>query len=293
MFRFKRFTIHQDRTAMKVGTDGVLLGAWAPGTADAPALAPKANTAEAPRILDIGTGTGVVALMMAQRFPEASITGIELDADAAQQARENVAASPWAERITVVEGDVRLWAEGSESLEGSEGSEGSENSENSEDSEGSEDSERALPQKFSAIVANPPYYAHSLPSRSAARDRARSAETLSFADLMTAAARLLAPDGTLTIVAPADATDELEAEAALRGLYIKERARVKTVERKPPKRVLLTFSPTRPATLADTTVTLQAAGGARSPWYSALTRDFYLGPEDFEGSKSSENSEKR
>lgn len=253
MFRFKRFTIHQDRTAMKVGTDGVLLGAWAPG---------------GHRILDIGTGTGVIALMMAQRFPEATVTAVELDADAAAQARENIAQSPFADRVTVVEADIRSWRSGAAGAVSSEFSELSEFSEFSECSEFSE--------LFSAIVANPPFYEHSLPSRSAQRDMARSAETLSFAELMAAVRRLIAPTGTFSLVAPAHAMERLEAEAALEGLYIRERARVKTVDRKPPKRVLLTFSPTRPQVLRDETFVLQNADGQRSDWYSALTRDFYL-----------------
>lgn len=247
MFRFKRFTIHQDRTAMKVGTDGVLLGAWAPG---------------GHRILDIGTGTGVIALMMAQRFPEATVTAVELDADAAAQARENIAQSPFADRVTVVEADIRSWRQ---EARVSESSELSENSEPSEESE-----------QYAAIVANPPFYEHSLPSRSAQRDMARSAGTLSFAELMAAVRRLIAPTGTFSLVAPAHAMERLEAEAALEGLYIMERARVKTVDRKPPKRVLLTFSPTRPQVLRGETFVLQNADGQRSDWYSALTRDFYL-----------------
>lgn len=248
MFTFKQFTIRQDCTAMKVGTDGVLLGAWAEG-GDA--------------ILDIGTGTGVVALMMAQRFHDARITAVELDPDAARQAAENAAASPFASRVRVVAADIRAWAQATCPTECSDSSENSDNSEPSERS-------------FTSIVANPPYYEHTLPSRNGQRDMARSAETLSFADLMTAARSLLAPQGTLSLVAPAAELEHLEAEAALRGLYIKERVRVKTVARKPPKRVLLAFSPERPAQLRDETVVLQGPDGQRSPWYQALTQDFYL-----------------
>lgn len=85
-FRFKQFEIEQDRCAMKVGTDGVLLGAWAQGGR---------------RILDIGSGTGLISLMMAQRFPEAEVVGIDMDADACGQARENVMASPFRDRVEI------------------------------------------------------------------------------------------------------------------------------------------------------------------------------------------------
>lgn len=233
-FRFKQFTIEQDRTAMKVGTDGVLLGAWAEGGA---------------RILDIGTGTGLVALMMAQRFPHAEVTAIELDHAAATQAADNAARSPFASRVSVVEGDINIFCEERRTT----------------------NEERSV----KSIVCNPPYYANTLPSRSASRDMARSAATLTLRQLMTVASRLLAHDGTLSVVLPADSRSEAEAEAALAGLCLERRTLVRTTARKPPKRVLLAFSPTPPPTLADETVTLQD-GNDRSPWYARLTRDFYL-----------------
>ena len=93
-FQFKQFTIHQKHCAMKVGTDGTLLGAWA--------QVPSASA----RILDIGTGTGLIALMMAQRFPKASVLGIDIDPDAVMQAKENVAASPFASRINILNENV-------------------------------------------------------------------------------------------------------------------------------------------------------------------------------------------
>ena len=93
-FDFQQFSINQDRSAMKVGTDGVLLGAWA-----SPALPCLENLS----ILDIGTGTGLIALMMAQRFPSAKVTGIEIDHDAAEEAQDNVSHCPWSDRISIVE----------------------------------------------------------------------------------------------------------------------------------------------------------------------------------------------
>lgn len=129
---------------------------------------------------------------------------------------------------------------------------------------------------FDAITCNPPYYEHTLPSRSQQRDMARSAETLSMAELMTVARRWLSPEGVLSMVLPTTVGPLAEAEAALRGLYVVRRTLVKTVERKPPKRVLLAFSPKRPDGLQEQTVVLQTASGARSDWYQQLTRDFYL-----------------
>ncbi len=96
MFQFQQFTIHDDRCAMKVGTDGVLLGAWCK----------MPPTPSAARALDIGTGSGLIAMMLAQRYPQGQIVGVELDADATSQAIENVAASPFASQIVVKQGDI-------------------------------------------------------------------------------------------------------------------------------------------------------------------------------------------
>ena len=91
-FQFKQFTVFQEKCGMKVGTDGTLLGAWAPG---------------GKHILDIGTGTGLIALMMAQRFPESQVTGVDIDHAAAVQASENVLRSPFSDRIRIIEADIR------------------------------------------------------------------------------------------------------------------------------------------------------------------------------------------
>lgn len=273
---------------MKVGTDGVLLGAWAQGGR---------------RVLDIGTGTGVVALMMAQRFPEATVTAVELDPDAALQARQNADDSPFAARIRIVQGDVRLlkeesgeWRVESEEWRVVSGECRVERGERTEreqtlsdekkiDKEIEEARKREKREweqgrnngaAFDAITCNPPYYEHTLPSRSQQRDMARSAETLSMAELMTVARRWLSPEGVLSMVLPTTVGPLAEAEAALRGLYVVRRTLVKTVERKPPKRVLLAFSPKRPDGLQEQTVVLQTASGARSDWYQQLTHDFYL-----------------
>lgn len=261
-FRFKQFAIEQDRCAMKVGTDGVLLGAWAEG---------------GQRVLDIGTGTGVVALMMAQRFPEATVTAVELDTAAAQQAQENAAASPFAERITVVQGDIRNEELGMKDEELRIRNRNEELQSNaSTDQLNSSIFTFPSSLKFDAITCNPPYYEHTLPSRSQQRDMARSTETLTMASLMTAVQRLIMPEGTLSLVLPTAVQAHAEAEAALQGFYVKRRTLVKTVERKEPKRVLIAFTPMRPETLHEETVVLQAADGMRSEWYHQLTRDFYL-----------------
>ena len=156
MFRFKQFAVRQDRCPMKVGTDGVLLGAWAevrPGDR---------------RMLDVGTGTGLIALMLAQRSA-ARITAVDVDAECATQAAENFAASPWADRLDAVAVAVQRY----DPVE-----------------------------RFDLIVSNPPYYVDSLLSPDEGRNTARHAAGLPFGELAAAVVRLLAPGGRFALVLP-------------------------------------------------------------------------------------------
>lgn len=156
MFRFKQFAVRQDRCPMKVGTDGVLLGAWAevrPGDR---------------RMLDVGTGTGLIALMLAQRSA-AWITAVDIDVECATQAAENFAASPWADRLDAVSVAVQRY----DPVE-----------------------------KFDLIVSNPPYYVDSLLSPDEGRNTARHAAGLPFGELAAAVVRLLAPGGRFALVLP-------------------------------------------------------------------------------------------
>ena len=139
---------------MKVGTDGVLLGAWAP------------ECIAGGRILDIGTGTGVMAIMAAQRNPSARIVGVEIDDMSALQARENAEASPWADRVEIVNADIRSY-------------------------------EAAAP--FDLVISNPPYFVDSLKSPDSGRTTARHTVSLDFGELMSAVERLLAPDGRFAV----------------------------------------------------------------------------------------------
>lgn len=234
-FSFKRFVVHQDRCAMKVGTDGVLLGAWAHG---------------GKRILDIGTGTGLIALMMAQRFSEASISGVEIDADAALQAQENVALSEFAAR-------VQIEAVSLQSYVGQIGQEGS-------------------TPIFDSIVSNPPFFERSLTNPDQSRTLARHASTLTYAELFGAVKRLLTPEGEFSTIIPDDCLSRFVAEGCLAGLFLTRKCAVKTVPRKSPKRYLLAFAKQMPKDLEDGEATLMNADGSRSEWYSELTHDFYI-----------------
>lgn len=227
-FQFKQFTVHQERCAMKVGTDGTLLGAWAHGGR---------------RILDIGTGTGLISLMMAQRNPEAVITAVDIDPDACLQARANVAVSPFAHQIIVVETDISSF--------------------------------RSM-EKYDAIVSNPPYFHHSLTCPDEQRTLARHTAALSFTQLMNAADRLLTDNGVFSLVIPAECKALLESEAALLGFFKTRECSVKTTPRKQPRRFLMEFRKHRTDELDCTEGILEVVPNVRSDWYQQLTKDFYL-----------------
>lgn len=301
-FQFKQFRIAQDRCAMKVGTDGVLLGAWAslgaaapsPSATDAALRQPPDASAQALPplyILDIGTGTGLVALMLAQRAASRvwgsrafSVTAVEREAAAASQARENAAASPWATMVTVVEADARHWQPLSAS-------------------------ERSVVPRFDLIVCNPPFYANYLKSPDDARNAARHDDGLTLNDLCRMASAWLKPaPAALSLILPAAREADALAAAARHGLCPARRCHVFTSPAATnPSRVLLSLVrppaastavqsagtdtqpavvPAEPASAASAppaaplaeTLRLYSPGqpARYSPEYRALVHPFYL-----------------
>ena len=230
-FQFKQFTVHQQRCAMKVGTDGTLLGAWA--------HVPVASA----RILDIGTGTGLIALMMAQRFPDASVLGIDIDKDAVSQAQENVALSPFASRITICNENILDF----------------------DDSEG-----------FDAIVSNPPYFVESLTCPDKQRTMARHTISLTHEGLMRSAFRLLKPNGLFSLVIPTECRSSIEAEAHLAGFFLTRVCMIRTTPKKESKRQLIEFSKYPDNKLIIEEGIIEDSPNVRSPWYQQLTQDFYI-----------------
>lgn len=228
-FRFKRFVINQHRTAMKLGTDAVLLGAVAE--------LPDGGT-----VLDIGTGTGIVAIMAAQRSKSARITAIELNEDACADAAANAAASPWGDRIDVVQGDVRAYDPGL---------------------------------RFDCIVSNPPYYERQTKSGDGARDMARHDGSLTYAALMQSAGRLLADDGTCTVIIPSDCVGDMVREANGNGLFVAKETAIVMREGKGASRAILQLR-RRIGLLRAETITVRDSEGNYTRQYAGLTRDFYL-----------------
>lgn len=253
VFHFKRFDVRNERSAMKVNTDGVLLGAVAevfPGDG---------------RILDVGTGTGTVALMVAQRLAEVkaggepwSILGIDIDAPSAEEAGDNFAGSPWRDHLEAANmGLSEFDGSGKDSL-------------------------------FDLIVSNPPYYDNSLQAPDARRNSARhtgdpenpsaAAEPLSFREILEYASRHLREGGRVAMILPADQEKPLLRHARMCGFYPWKILRIKTVERKPASRLIVQFkrrgeSPESPA---EETLTLLNEKGKRTSQHASLTTDYYL-----------------
>ena len=230
---------------MKVGTDGVLLGAWAEG---------------GQRILDIGSGTGLISLMMAQRFPEAQVWGIDIDPDACMQARENVAASPFADRVGIACCALQNLSEehlvrGSEELMEMKEGEGN---------------------LFDAIVSNPPFFVNGLKNPDSKRAMARHSDSLPFPVLMKGVRRWLSDEGVFSAIVPADVLESFVSEAYCSGLSLVRQCGVKTVERKQPKRYLVAFSKRRAGMMDKCTEIMTDSEGNRSEWYAKITEEFYL-----------------
>ena len=243
-FRFRQFFVRHDSSSMKVGTDGVLLGAWAPVNLRLDDLRFT--------ILDVGTGCGLIALMLAQRCNEAQIDAIDIDEASCNQAGDNFAASPWAERLHVAHCSLQDWQ--------------MRKCENEE-----------MGKCYDLIVSNPPYFVRSLKAPDAARCAARHNDTLPFNELIAASARLLKPNGTLALIVPCEAETELQALAAAQGLQCIRRCYVHPKPERPAKRVMIEWTNgewTNGRT--DERLTLEDVHGARSAEYQQLTKDFYL-----------------
>ena len=228
-FAFKQFTVRHDRCAMKVGTDGVLLGAWT-------------DLSHSRRILDIGTGTGLIALMLAQRCMDARITAIDLDSAAVEQAQENIQASPWKDRIEALQQDICTYPPNG---------------------------------TFDTIVSNPPYFIDSLKCPDGQRNTARHTDTLDADRLIGKVSELLTSDGRFSIILPAEQTEDLIRVADEKGLHPSRQTWVITRPGLSPKRILMEFRKI-PVTLQPDELVIELERHVYSEEYIALTQEFYL-----------------
>lgn len=209
---------------MKVGTDGVLIGAWADVEGNS-------------RILDLGTGSGLIALMLAQRNSEAEILALDIDEQAAAQAQRNFALSPWAERLRVVHSNIVDYC----------------------------------PEcKFDHIVSNPPYFVDSLHSPDAARTTARHTSSLDFEQIISSAERLLEPGGRLSVILPTDVASLFRCVAFER-LWLTRQLDIVTKEGEVPRRTMMEFRLTAEPCMPRCDEMLM-----HSAQYKTLTQEFYL-----------------
>ena len=234
-FKFKRFTVFHDESAMKVGTDGTLIGAWA-------------SLEGVKTVLDVGCGCGLIALMIAQRSSDSTVLGIDIDEASVRQAARNVAASLWADRVSIECRDVR-------------------------------DLKLDDFGRFDLVVTNPPFYEEDVACPDLSRNSARHTDCLSFEELVEAAARLLSEKGTLSLVLPAKSKSRFVGVAASRWLYLSRFTSVITKPGKQPKRVLMEFKRTLTDAVEDDLYIYNKGiynKGMFSEEYVKLMKDFYL-----------------
>lgn len=231
-FDFKQFTIKQDKCAMKVGTDAVLLGAW---------VLPNGSK----RILDIGTGTGVIALMIAQKS-QAHIDAIDIDEHAVMQATQNVLNSKFSEQVSVTKSSLQEYS-------------------------------KISTQKYNLIVTNPPYFEQSLKSSDEQRSHARHADVLPFEELLDGVLKLMDEKGKFCLILPTLEAVKFRALAEKRGLHLSKLLRVKSrIDKETDKRHLMQFE-VKPTEFSEKTIAIELEDRHQyTEDYKDLTKDYYI-----------------
>ena len=238
VFRFKRFEVVNERSAMKVNTDGVLLGA-------AMTILPSDRA-----LLDIGTGTGTIALMTAQRLSafysdNAAVDAIDIDEPSASEAAANFEASPWSRNLKAYHSSLDEFAASNHT-------------------------------RYDLIFSNPPYFEDSLTAPDVRKSTARHTSAgLSYRDIFEFARTHLSDKGRISLVLPSDLEKDLTRYARMSGLHLFRILRVRTVPRKAPSRIITEFSFVRPSHIIEELLTIQDEGKYTQE-YLSLTRDFYL-----------------
>lgn len=235
-FQFKQFNIQQDKCAMKVGTDGVLLGAWAP----------VENNPFS--ILDIGAGTGLIALMLAQRTNAELIDAIEVEDNAYEQAVENFENSLWSDRLFCYHAGLDEFTD-----------------------------EMHDEEKYDLIVSNPPFYSENYTSGNTERDTARFSFAMPFEELVESASLLLNKEnGVFAVVIPHKEEENFIKIAHEFSLHPYKITRVKGTPETAIKRSLIAFQFQKPDTIMEDELLIETARHQYTPEYTALTKDFYL-----------------
>lgn len=241
-FLFKKFAVRQIHSAMKVNTDGVLVGVWA--------NIEDCRGSNYFRVLDIGTGTGIISLIIAQRVYELcsfSIKAVEIDKASADEAEENFLNSPWSRSINIFKGPLS-------------------------------DFVKISSEKFDLIISNPPYFIKSLKTDSARRSLAKHCDnSLPFEELAQSSAQLISTAGKLVIILPIEECDIFSQIAKVSGLFLTKKCFVQTTALKPPKRVLAEYKKTEPLSVVEEALIIQdKLPGEFTEEYKNLTKEFYL-----------------
>ena len=232
-FKFKQFSVEQDRTAMKIGTDGVLLGAWSPIPANAFS------------VLDIGTGTGIVALMLAQRSNAEQIDAVEIDEEAYEQATENFENSPWSDRLFCFHAGLDELIEEPED-------------------------------EYDLIISNPPFYTENYKTEDTQRDLARFEDAMPFEMLVEAADLLLSENGIFSVIIPFKEEENFMALAKEFELFPFKITRVKGNPNSEIKRSLLAFKRFETIEFEIDELIIETERHIYTPEYIALTKEFYF-----------------
>mgnify|MGYP000265313344 CR=1 FL=1 len=228
-FQFKKFSIEQNCAAMKVGTDGVLLGAW--------------STIKESNVLDIGTGTGLISIMLAQRNPSVIIDAVELELDAFKEALTNTKNCVWSNRINVYNNAIQKF-----------------------------ESQK----KYDTIISNPPFFIDSTKAPKSDRNSARHTDELSFNDLITNVTQLLNPEGIFSLILPITEAEQFILLAKEEKLFLNRKCVVKPNQTKPTKRVLMEFSLQQKELIKEALTIETATRHQYTKEYISLTKDFYL-----------------
>jgi tRNA1Val (adenine37-N6)-methyltransferase len=230
-FYFKQFKVEDGRSTMKVGTDAVLLGA-------------AADLHSVTRILEIGTGSAVITLMLAQRS-NALIDAVDIDADSAEQAKTNVLNSPWRDRIKILHASLQDYAKNNE-------------------------------EKYDLVVSNPPFFTRSLKSPSDRRNLSRHNDSLSFGELISGSLRLMLPDASLWIILPVKEANEFINEAASQGLFPLKIIKIYSKPSGCQQRNIIHLKRKSTEKLKEEIIAIRTDDGIYSREYIDLTREFYL-----------------
>lgn len=231
-FDCKQFSVQQERSAMKIGTDSILLGSWASGMSPA-------------RILDIGTGTGILALMMAQKYLQAQTMAIEIDENPFEEAQLNFRNSPWSSRLEAVHSSIQDFA-------------------------------RASDDEYDLIICNPPFFSGGTLSENIERATVRHTVKLAHGDLLRTTRTLLSKEGVFCLITPLIEGLRFEEMAKSYNFHLKEKVEVSSFVNHPAERLLLKFSKLECEEPVASKMNIYEKVGEYSEEYKQLTKDYYL-----------------